>query len=80
MPADLRDQYEKILGYLPQDFGYYPEFTAYDFLLYLASLKGLARQRAREDLPEPDPPMRRRNSPSAICRLIPAKAGFGQSG
>jgi len=48
MPADLRDQYEKILGYLPQDFGYYPEFTAYDFLLYLASLKGLARQRARE--------------------------------
>ena len=35
------------LGYLPQDFGYYPEFTALDFLLYLAALKGLPRAAAR---------------------------------
>lgn len=32
--------YRDRLGYLPQEFGYYPEFTAYRFLLYLASLKG----------------------------------------
>lgn len=44
--------YHAILGYLPQDFGYYPEFTAMDFLLYMAALKELpkefAKQRANE--------------------------------
>ena len=44
--------YRAILGYLPQDFGYYPEFTAMDFLLYMAALKGLpkpsAKRRANE--------------------------------
>ena len=40
--------YRARLGYLPQDFGYYPEFTALDFLLYLAALKGLPRTAARQ--------------------------------
>lgn len=40
--------YRARLGYLPQDFGYYPEFTALDFLLYLAALKGLPRAAARQ--------------------------------
>ena len=44
--------YRAILGYLPQDFGYYPEFTAMDFLIYMAALKGLpkpsAKRRANE--------------------------------
>lgn len=44
--------YHAILGYLPQDFGYYPEFTAMVFLLYMAALKELpkefAKQRANE--------------------------------
>ena len=31
------EQYRAVLGYLPQDFGYYPEFNAMDFLLYFAS-------------------------------------------
>ena len=39
--------YRAILGYLPQDFGYYPEFTAMDFLLYMAALKGLPKQTAK---------------------------------
>ena len=42
------EAYRDLLGYLPQDFGYYPEFTAYDFLLYMASLKGLTKQGAKE--------------------------------
>lgn len=42
------EKFRDLLGYLPQDFGYYPEFTAYDFLLYLSSLKGLTRQRAKD--------------------------------
>ena len=45
---DVREEgYRAILGYLPQDFGYYPEFTAMDFLLYMAALKGLPRQAAK---------------------------------
>lgn len=40
-------EYRRILGYLPQDFGYYPDFTGLDFLLYLAALKGLSRPHAK---------------------------------
>lgn len=35
------EAYRAELGYLPQDFGYYPGFTGRDFLLYMAALKGL---------------------------------------
>ena len=42
----MSEQYRDILGYLPQDFGYYPEFTAMDFLLYFAALKGIEKKRA----------------------------------
>jgi ABC-2 type transport system ATP-binding protein len=45
--ASMED-YRDNLGYLPQDFGYYPEFTATEFLHYMASLKGLTKQRAKE--------------------------------
>lgn len=41
------ESYRAILGYLPQDFGYYPEFSAADFLLYLAALKGIPKDRAK---------------------------------
>ena len=50
---DVTDsEYRNLLGYLPQDFGYYPEFTGMDFMLYMATLKGLdkgtAKRRSRE--------------------------------
>lgn len=35
------EEYRNVLGYLPQDFGYYPDFTAMDFLMYMSALKGL---------------------------------------
>lgn len=41
------EEYRAQLGYLPQDFGYYPDFTGLDFLLYMAALKGLDRAHAR---------------------------------
>ena len=45
---DVREEgYRAVLGYLPQDFGYYPEFTAMDFLLYMAALKGLPKHSAK---------------------------------
>ena len=31
------EEYRAILGYLPQDFGYYPEFTAREFVQYIAA-------------------------------------------
>lgn len=40
--------YRAVLGYLPQDFGYYPSFSALDFLLYLGALKGMAHRQAKE--------------------------------
>ena len=43
----LGDGYRARLGYLPQDFGYYPDFTALDFMCYLAALKGIDRRAAR---------------------------------
>lgn len=52
----MGEHYRNILGYLPQSFGYYPDFTAYRFLLYMSAIKGLskgfARQRSLELLEE----------------------------
>ena len=48
----MEGEYRKLLGYLPQDFGFYPEFTVRDYLLYIASIKGLppavAKKRTKE--------------------------------
>lgn len=40
-------EYRNILGYLPQDFGYYPGYTAAEFLMYIAALKGIPRNIAK---------------------------------
>ena len=46
------ENYRSILGYLPQDFGYYPEFTGMDFLLYMAALKGIGKPQAKRKAKE----------------------------
>ena len=43
---DLGEEYRNVLGYLPQNFGYYPNFTAYKFLMYVAAIKGLPHTKA----------------------------------
>lgn len=45
-------EYRRILGYLPQDFGYYPDFTAERYLKYLAQLKALPPHRISDRLEE----------------------------
>ena len=49
---NMDGEYRKLLGYLPQEFGFYPEFTIKDYLLYIASLKGIrpivAKKRVKE--------------------------------
>ena len=46
------EEYRNCLGYLPQKFGYYPNFTAWDFLMYMAALKGIPRNRAKVRIEE----------------------------
>ena len=42
IPIDtLKESYRDIFGYLPQEFGFYPEFTVKDYLEYMSALKGL---------------------------------------
>ena len=46
----LGGAYREKLGYLPQEFGFYPEFTVQDYLEYLAALKGLPRRDAARQI------------------------------
>ena len=39
--AKAPNKLRQILGYLPQDFGVYPNLTGYEFLIYIAALKGI---------------------------------------
>ena len=41
------EMYRDALGYLPQDFGYYPNFTGRTFLMYMAALKGIDKNTAK---------------------------------
>ena len=48
----LGEHYRTLLGYLPQHFAYYPDFSAFDFLLYVSALKGLDEAAARKESKE----------------------------
>lgn len=50
---ELGERYYTHIGYMPQDFGFYPDFTAREFMLYMAAVKGLGKKSAKirtEDL------------------------------
>ena len=44
---ELGESYYAHLGYMPQDFGFYPDFTAREFMLYMAAVKGLDKKEAK---------------------------------
>ena len=48
----LDGDYRYLLGYLPQDFGYYPDFTAKRYLEYLAACKAVPKDLAKEKVRE----------------------------
>ena len=51
IPIDtLGQRYRDIFGYLPQEFGFYPEFTVQDYLEYVATLKGLSAADSRQKI------------------------------
>ena len=41
---EMGENYRAILGYLPQDFGYYPDLSVYDYMMYISSIKGLKEE------------------------------------
>ena len=47
-PEPLR----RVLGYLPQDFGVYPNLSAVEFLTYISAVKGLNQKQARQRIDE----------------------------
>lgn len=44
----LNERYRDKIGYLPQDFGYYPDYTALKFLMYIAAMKGMKLKTAKQ--------------------------------
>ncbi|MBZ9606936.1 ATP-binding cassette domain-containing protein [Clostridium estertheticum] len=48
----MGDRYRDILGYLPQNFGIYKDFTAHRFLMYISALKGLDTRSAPKRVDE----------------------------
>ncbi|MCB9111727.1 MAG: ABC transporter ATP-binding protein [Anaerolineales bacterium] len=46
------DALRAVLGYLPQDFGVYPNLTALEFLEYMAAIKGMDGKTARRRIDE----------------------------
>nr|WP_318246506.1 ABC transporter ATP-binding protein [Alkalihalobacillus algicola] len=48
----LDEKYRDMLGYSPQHIGYYKNFTVQKFMLYIASLKGIERQQAKQKVDE----------------------------
>lgn len=49
---EMGADYRKLLGYLPQDLGYYENFTALRFMKYMAALKGLPKEYAQTKIEE----------------------------
>lgn len=45
---DLNERYRELLGYLPQEMGFYEHFTGEEFLKYISALKGLTKEQADE--------------------------------
>ena len=48
----LNRQYRSLIGYLPQDFGYYKNYSPRKYLLYLSALKGIQEDYAKKKIEE----------------------------
>ena len=76
-------KYRTLLGYLPQDFGYYPDFSVYDYLMYIAALKGIrpavARQRVKELLKQVGLVKARNKKMKTLSGGMKRRAGIAQA-
>ena len=44
--------FRKLVGYMPQQQGFYEDFTAYDFLKYISEIKEIPRKKASDEIKE----------------------------
>ena len=75
-------KYRMLLGYLPQDFGFYPDFSVYDYLMYIAALKGIrpaaAKQRVNELLRQVGLTKARKKKMKTLSGGMKRRAGIAQ--
>lgn len=80
---ELDRSYRNLLGYLPQEFGVYPEFTVQDYLLYIASIKGLrpgaAKERVKALLQQVGLTKARNKKMKALSGGMKRRAGIAQA-
>lgn len=48
----LDEGYRNVLGYLPQEFGYYKNYTPEKYLMYLSALKGIDKNTSKQKIAE----------------------------
>lgn len=79
----MDEQYRKLLGYLPQDFGYYPDFSVNDYLMYIAILKGIkptvAKRRVQEVLKQVGLQKARNKKMKTLSGGMLRRAGIAQA-
>ena len=80
---EMDGKYRKLLGYLPQDFGFYPDFSVYDYLMYIAALKGIrpavAKQRVKELLKQVGLIKARHKKMKTLSGGMKRRAGIAQA-
>lgn len=80
---EMDGNYRKLLGYLPQDFGYYPDFSVWDYLMYIATLKGIrpaaAKQRVKELLKQVGLTKARHKKMKTLSGGMKRRAGIAQA-
>lgn len=80
---EMDGAYRKLLGYLPQEFGFYPDFTVEDYLQYIASIKGirpaLARKRVEELLHQVGMTRGRRQKMKKLSGGMKRRVGIAQA-
>ena len=76
-------RYRQLLGYLPQDYGFYPDFSVWDYLMYIAALKGIrpavAKQRVKELLHQVGLTKARNQKMKTLSGGMKRRAGIAQA-
>ena len=80
---EMDGKYRNLLGYLPQDFGFYSDFSVYDYLMYIAALKGIrpavAKQRVKELLKQVGLIKARHKKMKTLSGGMKRRAGIAQA-
>lgn len=80
---DMDEEYRNLLGYLPQEFGYYPDFSVNDYLMYISILKGIkssvAKRRVQEVLKQVGLQKARNKKMKTLSGGMLRRAGIAQA-